>query len=191
MTQQSKYLLLEGIPGGGKSTFILEAVENKEIAIVPDIGNPATLSEYFLMDWKWVLSVECLKSELGCRTKKTVCIQERGYISLLACHFSLEQLGWESTFESVVQAVKTAVDNGHLHLPTKTIIFDLSPDTSKLRQPSTRMAMWKNKRSLAFIRQFYSDYSKKPWFGESIEFICAEKAPQLIHRLIDNYYAHN
>jgi thymidylate kinase len=166
-----KYILLEGIPGTGKTTFIREFRKTHDISLVDDLGNPGGLESEFKMDWNWVLEMERQKSCLAKRGRFNYIFQERGYLSVLACHWMETELGMNNSYLAIKQKFIQMIEQDFFELPDITIVFTMEVEHSKERQPATRLEMWQNPQKLELIQNFYLDYAKNPFFGESIKLV--------------------
>ena len=163
------YVLLEGLPGSGKTTLIeFLRGRNHSFSLLPDYGNPKDLAADFMMDYSWIIDIESQKSRLALRAKKTVTLQERGYLSILACHYMLQQLQIENNYEKVLEEICNNVKNNLLIIPETIVISTISPTQSRIHQPGTKLEMWQNVEKLKLIQEYYLKYAEKPLFGERI-----------------------
>lgn len=179
-----KYILLEGLPGAGKTTYLNEAGSRFNYNLVPDFGNPAELGKTFQMDWRWIVEIECQKSRLAVRGNADIVFQERGYLSVLAVHYMLEQLNEEKTFSEVTREIAKLISSKIFILPHTIIVINTTVEQSCLRQPGTRLNMWKDPQKLALIQNYYFDYAKDPMFGEKIVIIDSNTRAEEIDRLV-------
>ena len=176
-----QYILLEGLPGAGKTTLLTKLhASTLGLSEIPDVGNPKTLPPEFKVDWRWIVDVECLKSSLAKYAHNDVVIQERGYLSVLACHYALEKNGLEKTYLQVEKSIANDVHNGRLTLPTLTVVATLTPEDSLHRQPGTVLSMWHNPVLLADIQSYYIRYATQPLFGEKVVCIASESLQSFI-----------
>ncbi|MDR0630848.1 MAG: hypothetical protein LBF70_02340 [Holosporales bacterium] len=158
-------------PGTGKTTFIKEFRKAHAISLVEDLGNPGSLEAEFKMDWDWVLEMERQKSRLAKRGRFDYIFQERGYLSVLACHWMETELGMNKSYLTIKQKLIQMIEQDFFALPDITIVFTMKAEHSKERQPETRLEMWHNPQKLELIQNFYFNYAKKPFFGENIKLI--------------------
>lgn len=160
-----KCVLLEGIPGAGKTTMCNRLREGGfAVNVVPDIGNPATLDNAFFMDYVWVLDVECLKSRLARRARASMSIQERGYLSVLAFHWSAHDGSYERVRDELLRRFRV----GAFIPPDVTVVFPLPVELSGVRQPDVRMPVWRDVSMLNEIQKYYATYCADVLFGERV-----------------------
>jgi len=160
-----KSVLLEGIPGAGKTTMCNRVRESGfQVNIVPDIGNPAALDGEFCIDYTWVIDVECLKSGLSRRSRAPFSIQERGYLSVLAFHWALR----DGSYERVLGEFQKRFRTGAFTPPDVTVVLPLPVELSRVRQPGVRMESWRDMQMLNAIQDYYVSYSKSTLFGEKV-----------------------
>lgn len=173
VNQSSPYVLIEGLPGGGKSTAITAVVNKTDgFVIVDDICNPCLYAQNYRMDWAWVVLAESMKSQLAKRAEG-IGLMERGYLSLLAFHAAEDILMRTNRCREVAMSLLASQSSGFFIPPTATIVLDVSPECSAERQNGTRMNEWRDPLRLALIQNFYRTYAELPLFNERYSFIDA------------------
>lgn len=164
-----KYILLEGLPGCGKSSFIFLLQSFKlSFSVLPDFGNPKFLESDFFIDYNWVIDIECQKSQLSLRSRRPLVIQERGFLSILAFHAAMDKLTNEKTYTVIEDRLKIAVASSRLIIPDLIIIPLIEPAQSMKNQPGVILKMWKDISILEEIQNYYIWYSRKPLFHEKV-----------------------
>lgn len=177
VSQSSPYVLIEGLPGGGKSTVIAAVVNITDgFVIIDDICNPCLYAQNYRMDWAWVVLAESMKSQLAKRAEG-IGLMERGYLSLLAFHAAEDILMGTSRCRDVADSLLASQSAGFFSPPTATIVLDVNPECSAARQNGTRMNEWRDPLRLALIQKFYRAYAELPLFNERYSFIDAMKKP--------------
>ena len=162
------HVVLEGLPGAGKSNLIKQWCKDSRCMFIPDIGNPKFLEPDFNIDRQYILLQESLKHHLVHLAKRPYVLQERNYLSILAFHKSLEIRGIENSYKDILEQVTLMIESGQLASPDYLLLIDIPPEQSHQHQPNVMMDTWKNLNSLGIIRKFYVQYAKNPLFGENI-----------------------
>lgn len=177
VSQTSPYVLIEGLPGGGKSTAIAAVVNERDgFVMIDDICNPCLYAQKYRMDWAWVVLAESMKSQLAKRAEG-IGLMERGYLSLLAFHAAEDILMGTNRCRDVALSLLASQFAGFFSPPTATIVFDANPECSVARQNGTRMNEWRDPLRLALIQEFYRAYAELPLFNEPYNFIDAMGKP--------------
>ncbi|GHU03685.1 hypothetical protein FACS1894158_02570 [Betaproteobacteria bacterium] len=177
VSQNAPYVLIEGLPGGGKSTAIASVINKIDgFVMLEDICNPCLYAQNYRMDWAWVVLAESMKSQLAKRAEG-IGLMERGYLSLLAFHAAEDILMGTSRCQDVAISLLASQSAGFFIPPTATIVLDLNPETSVERQNRTRMSEWRDSKRLTLIRKFYKSYVEHPLFNEQYSFIDAMGKP--------------
>lgn len=174
----SQYILIEGIPGAGKTTAIAALLARPDVCLIPDLANPKAVPAAFSLRWTFVLEAECLKSSLSRCTTSAFVLQERGFLSVLAYHFAEDELTGTITYPAVAAAVERAVAEQRLVIPHRINVIDVATPTSVTRQPGVHYDAWKTPDVLDAIRTFYHRYAERPWFGETVRLRDATASPR-------------
>lgn len=168
MPRQLFHIVIEGLPGAGKTTLINRWCQDPRCVLIPDIGNPKFLEKDFFIDKQYIMYQEILKHHLVNLSKFPFVLQERNYLSVLAFHKALEIKGVETCYKDVFTMISNLIKKRQLTPPDLIQIIDICPEESTKFQPSVMMELWKDVTGLGIIRDFYRDYSLKPMFGEVV-----------------------
>lgn len=148
-----KVIVLEGLPGAGKST-ILRMLE-KDYHCVSELSNSDQLVDTSESDY---MSYDLAKIK-SARNSGKLAFVDRGYPSTLAWNHALMVVNGESEYYSLLSRLEVAKREGHVS-PDLYVYLTISPELSlsrKLRKAS-QADIWTQKKYLEVTAKYYPAY---------------------------------
>lgn len=190
---KSSYIHLEGLPGAGKSTWLTQLIQrDRQCVLIPDLLNPK-IYKGFNISIDFILDAERIKSRLMryCLPQHMY-LQERGYLSALAYHYSQDQLASTTTYQPLLQTISKLIDQGEIIIPDLIIIADVDLELARFRkhQGEVTYKIWRDPVSLQIIYRFYLDYFQNPLFKERVVVVDFNAQPPTSRSWIESAIGH-
>lgn len=157
-------IVIEGLPGAGKTTQIRAMAEELQCPVVPEwVGfSPKQWMSYELVQPFHKCNDEA-KDFLAQKLQEPLVLVDRHYTGTLAYAYALTKIeGAQGTrpqsYNDQLNWYLSARASGRLHLPDLCIILDIDPNTSFQRQPLASLGggMWGRIDALQYMIEYYN-----------------------------------
>lgn len=176
MKRRKLLVVLEGAPGGGKTTLMEHFRNSSQFEginqILPD--NDPTDETITLAK---ILHSDHLKTEAYLKSRKDIVILDRYYQSTLSYHWAADKTFNEDRFQDVKTWVDDSLKNSTLIVPDYTFYVDVPFDLSLKRKERTATTdfsdPWTNREFLHSMRDYYLNLFQSA--TENVIFIDGQK----------------
>lgn len=177
MKERKLLVVLEGTPGGGKTTLMEHFRDLPQFEginqILPD--NDPTDETVTL---EKILQSDHLKTQAYLKSSKDIVILDRYYQSTLSYHWAADRTFNESRFQAVKMWANDSLKGGTLIVPDYTFYIDVPFDLSLKRKKRTATTdfsdPWTNKEFLHSMREYYLNLFQST--TENVIFIDGQKS---------------
>lgn len=150
-------IVLEGLPGSGKTTLSKRLSNFYDGTHVPEIVRPKTR----LCNNEFYFHNDILKYQIANKNNHILSFMDRNFLSTLAFNYSDDRISKTSNYKSVVNWLKLQKEQVILYEPDIYLYLDLSVEQSLDRQNKDNQdTMWTNRNFLIYLRKFYIKYLK-------------------------------
>lgn len=145
-------LVLEGLPGAGKTSAMLDAKSSFDATLIPEIigKEPEDATEGFYVQND--IAKYCLVKGSG------MFMMDRNFTSTLAYNYSRTSPPDRYAYAEVDRRIAAALAAKTLWQPDLYLYLRCSPATSFARQKATNAAVWKDYQFLERVQHFYDEY---------------------------------
>lgn len=156
-----RFVILEGLPGGGKTT-LLKRLESVDIYTINQIlPHPKDDDQLTL---KYIQTSDSLKTEAFFRAKSRYIIADRYYVSTLAYHWSYDKVFHTKTYNSVYKWYQESLKKGSLVKPFITFLIVVPSELSLVRKSRVNDILsqnpWVRNDFLNYVANYYSYFYK-------------------------------
>jgi thymidylate kinase len=156
-------IVLEGLPGAGKSSNIRRLINELPALAIPGESRLflRTLGNYKLIDKYYWLNEE-IKTRLAKSFQAPIVLFDRCYVSALAYAYALTSVrghhrGFEECYEEQLSWYRRSMVEGRLVRPDLIIVLDVNPHISVSRKPNAHDFddVWADIECLKAMRNYY------------------------------------
>lgn len=148
--KRSNFIVFEGLPGSGKSTFSRRASQELGLHELGNVFHPSVRERYFAFSSKYSRSNELIKCDIA-RSSNSEFILDRNYLTVLGYAFLKSPELYSETLEWYLS--HRDID---LIAPRAYVIFDLPSEHSVVRrQKVAHESLWTDKQFLDQFNSFY------------------------------------
>ncbi|MBC7943615.1 hypothetical protein H7X68_03910 [Candidatus Saccharibacteria bacterium] len=144
-------VVLEGLPGTGKTTAIHRLAENGYNIINEIIG-----SEPVGVDEEFFIRNDINKYNLI--DSNRINIMDRNFVSTLCYNYCSDKQNGTNNYNRISKKIENALGQGLLSHPDVYILLSCSVEVSKLRQNESNDTMWSKVEFLQLVDEFYTKY---------------------------------
>lgn len=154
--QNKKFIVLEGLPGGGKTTLLGE-LKDTDIYTIDQIlpfrpdDSKLTVS--------YIKKSDFLKTSRFLDSNESNVLTDRYYVSTLAYHWSYDKVFHANTYKNIYKWYKKSLKDGFLIKPFLTFLIVVSPSLSLERKNRINDLNsdnpWVRKDFLDFLNAYY------------------------------------
>lgn len=144
--------VLEGLPGGGKTTIFNHFSKNRNFNVVEQIihhnfYHKAKENYYFYSDYLKYKKAEIL-------SRKKVVLMDRGYMSTLAYNYAYNKIFKSNNYIRAKKEIKK--NSAIFSIPCMLLYIAINTKTSLRRKNRmNKQSIWRNEKFLSFMKDFY------------------------------------
>lgn len=170
----STHVVLEGLPGSGKTTLASLLAEDGYIKIDEMLVHIAEGSDEFAYVTQDVAKVQ--KRAQGDKT-----VMDRSFLSTLGYNYANDICSGAVNFPRIKHKVDEELASGNLKEPDLVIYLQVPLATSLARQNPENDAFWRSEAMLLHFEEYVLSYLRNSYRG-SVEYIDGTQPPALVFR---------
>jgi thymidylate kinase len=145
-------VVLEGLPGVGKTTTLTNLKRHPNYRVIPEILGPEPIvaaEDFYVRNdtQKYLLA-------FGAQTA----VMDRSFVSTLCYNYCSDILRGTRNYGRIARLIDNAIARGELRQPDLYIFLRCSVDECLDRQNTTNDPLWQSRECLVAAQRFYADY---------------------------------
>ncbi len=153
-TQKRVKIVLEGLPGAGKTSILNSLRRQKDICVLQQFE---TTINSEINNQQQYRNNDLFKSKRAQNTANRICVLDRDFISTLAFDYAKTKMGRPIDYSPSLTQYKEMFGT-ELILADIYIYLRLTPELSIARKKMNRDSVWSNPEFLTYLKEFYDDY---------------------------------